>query len=256
MAKFLSFLFLLPGLFSLETYAQVHSEKADSELLQLSGEIISKGDGEILSFVHILNQNTKKGTISDLDGKFQIPLSKHDTIIFSAVGYKNYYLTFSDYDLESNHYFIQILLDPTFYELSPVVIFPFKDEENFKQDILNLELTDNQPKIIIPGAFQGTPKKWTKRIVPDNGIVFVGYLSSLSREAKERKKYNQTLERERIYFKYNAEIIREITGLKEDDTKEFMLFCEIEDEFILHASKYEIILAVNDCYKEFVKKRN
>lgn len=256
---YFSFLFVF---LTLSGFTQeVDDSKQKDILINLSGEIISKEDGETVPYVHIINVNTNEGTTSDLSGKFNIQIHKTDSLIFSAVGFERYSLTLVDNDIDSDAYYIRILLDRSSYELSPVNIYAFKDEAGFKQDILNLKLPDAaHSKIVIPGSHTGpvTPRDL------NGGFSLGSPISSIanvfSKEAKELRKYERVLKdaprQKTLHEKYNVEIVEEITGLKDEELNQFMLFCKIPEDYILKANDYEIILAVNECYKEFLGAKN
>lgn len=239
--------------------AQTQTELSEERTINLSGEIINAEGGESVPYVHIINKNTNQGTTSDLSGKFSIAISQTDTVIFSAVGFEKYSLTLVDNEVSSNHYFIRILLDPATYELSPVNIYAFKDEAAFKQEILNLKIPEStNPKIIIPGSYNGPRRDLTGKFSISSPISAIQGL--FSKEVKEIRKYREVLktypQQKLIHEKYNREIVEKITGLKDKDLNEFMLFCKIPDDYIIKANEYEIVLAVNDCYKDFLQSRN
>lgn len=254
MKKIYFILYFLLVTFSLSAQDK---ESSREDEIHLSGELVNKEDGEIIPYVHIINKNTDQGTTSDLNGKFNITLSRQDTLIFSAVGYNQYTLTFTEKSNPTDHYFIRIQLDPATYELSPVNIFAFKEEAAFKQDILDLKIPlEAKPNVVIPGAYVGPGKDVNARFALGSPVSAIQNL--FSKEAKELRKYREVVKDypkvKTINEKYNMEIVKEITGLKDEKLNEFMLFCKMPDEFILQANEYEIILAVNDCYKEFLEQ--
>lgn len=233
----------------------------NEETVNLSGEIINKEDGEIVPYVHIINATTNEGTTSDLSGKFSLTINRSDTLIFSAVGFEKYSLTLVDNEIKSRDYYIRILLDQSSYELAPVNIYAFKDEAGFKQDILNMQLPDPaNSKIVIPGAYEGpaAPKDLNSNFSLGSPITAIANV--FSKEAKELRKYGKVLKdapkQKALNEKYNLEVVKEITGLKDEELNQFMHFCKIPEDYILKANDYEIILAVNACYKEFLETKN
>lgn len=221
--------------------------------IAIRGAIISKETGERVPFVHIINQTKGLGTTSDLHGKFAIKVGPTDTLVFSAVGYEKLALILADEAINLDEP-IQISLAPATYELDPVQVQAFKDEAGFKQDILNMRLPEEK-KIVIPGTYDG-PRDPNARFSLASG-PFSAVQNMFSKEAKEIKKYKEVIRdypREKtIISKYNRQIVEEITGLKDEALNDFMLFCKVPDDFILTANDYEIVLAVNNCYKDFIK---
>jgi hypothetical protein len=78
------------------------SAQADEKLIQLSG-VVRDQTLHPLQFVHILILNKARGTISDTRGMFSFVVQPHDTIVFSAVGYKRTGLIIPD-TLKTFHY--------------------------------------------------------------------------------------------------------------------------------------------------------
>lgn len=249
---------------SLKCLAQIQKTDSKDFKSDLAGIILETEEAEALPYVHIFNKNTHKGTISDLSGSFSIAFDPADTIVFSAVGFENYTFTIPNSEKVSRHYFVTIKLNHSTFKLSPVTIFAFKDEATFKNDILNLKLSNADKKILIPGSFYGTPEPAKTKVYLNNGLACNGCITSIlnlfNREVKESKKYNRVLEetpiKQEIYEKYNPVIVQEITGLNEEKLADFMLFCKISDDYILTANDYEIVVAVHNCYKEFLSIDN
>ena len=227
--------------------------------INISGEIIDQENGEAVPYVNIINKNTDQGTTSDLSGKFNIPVSQADTLIFSAVGFDKYTLVVANENVKDNQLKVKILLEPSTYELSPVNVYAYKDEASFKQAILDLDVPQSpQPKIVIPGSYDGPRHDLNGKFAISSPISAVQNL--FSKEAKELRKYQEVMkeypQQKLIVEKYNREVVEKITGLKDKELNEFMLFCKIPDDYIIKANDYEIILAVNECFKEFKENRN
>lgn len=243
---------------SIKCFAQIASDK-DSFNIHVFGLIINEKDEENIPYVHILNINSQKGTVSDLSGKFSIIMKKEDTLAFSAVGFENYFFTFAKKEIASNNYSIKISLNHSTLELSPVSIFAFKNEAAFKQDILDLKIEEVDKTIYIPGAFYGTPEIAKTKVYLNGGLACDGCITSLlnlfnrkSREEKKMAVQKSLIPRnEEIYKKYNPDVIKKATGLSGDDLNAFILFCKIEDDLILKANEFEILVAINECYKHF-----
>ncbi len=243
-----------------DCYAQLKSQNKASSEIRIFGTIVNEDDAEGVPYVHIRNIHTGKGTISDLTGEFLIPVNPEDTLIFTAVGYEDYFFTLSNAEITADSYALTIVLNPSTLELSPVSIFAFKSESDFKKEILNLKIEDAKKEILIPGAFYGTPEPATTKLyVMDMGLTCEGCITSLvnlfRRKSEEKRLANEKIllpRQQEIYKKYNPEVVSRITGLDGDILNEFLLFCKIKDEFILEANEYEIFLAVNDCFKSFI----
>lgn len=238
-------------------YAQdLQSDLIKDKRPTLRGEVFSNENGEKVPFVHVINENTKEGTHSDENGYFEIPVSLTDSITISAVGYKKLEFTLSGKYPFLHGYNITVYLDVSYFELSTVDIYAFKDEADFKQDILNLRLPEEKNAI---------PLLKSRRALSDNmapSLAINGPVSAIqnifSKEGKELRKYGQALKDEPnqaiIRKKFNREIVSTITGLKNEELNEFILFCSISDDFILKYGEYEISQKISACLKEFKNK--
>ena len=59
--------------------------------LTVTGKLTDADDGlEIIGATVIIKGNPSSGTISDLDGNYQISASSNDTLVFSYIGYESY----------------------------------------------------------------------------------------------------------------------------------------------------------------------
>ncbi len=252
MKKFLGLLILIYA----TPFCIIAQEHAQQDPIPVRGEIISHETGEVIPYVHIIDQTKNHGTTSNLHGKFAIIIDPLDTLVFSAVGFEKLTVVLAQEGINLAED-IQITLTPSTYELAPVQIHALKDEAGFKQDILNLKLPEEK-KIIIPNTYNG-PRDPNARFSLASG-PFSAVQNLFSKEAKEIRKYQEVIReypREMtIATKYNREIVGEITGLKDEALNDFMLFCKVPDDYILSANDYEIVLAVNNCYKDFLKTQH
>lgn len=111
------------------------------KLIQLSG-VVRNEYLHPLQFVHILILNKSKGTISDQKGMFSFVVEPHDTILFSAVGYKRTGLIIPD-TLKSFNYPVDVIMQEDTIEIKEVIILPWKTYQEFKQAFISLELPDD-----------------------------------------------------------------------------------------------------------------
>ena len=221
----------------------------------LAGKIVDKENLEALPGVHILNKNKRQGTVSDIDGNFYIKISETDTLTFSFVGYSQHFFVLGDNIKDKTQNKVIIQLSRSLVELESVKVFAYKNERDFKNAIINLELPDeNAGDVRIPGYYYG-PKKPVK---PGVGSPISFLANKFGKRAKMERKFNELKKenenRSYLNSKYNREIVSRITGLKDQELDNFMKHCTLSDSFIDDASEYEIIVAINRCYKDFTDK--
>jgi TonB-dependent starch-binding outer membrane protein SusC len=102
---------LLSLMLSTNTFAQ--------ENVTISGTIVSSEDGNALPGVNVLIKGTSTGTITDIDGKYQIECAKGDVLSFSFIGYIGEEVTIE------NQSTVDISLDVDIASLSEVVVIGY-----------------------------------------------------------------------------------------------------------------------------------
>lgn len=85
-------------------------------LIQRSGTVIDKDTREELPGVFIVIKGTSKGTITDIDGKYQLEVGNGETVVFSHLGFISKEILFG------NETVIDIALESASQELGEVVI--------------------------------------------------------------------------------------------------------------------------------------
>jgi len=86
---------------------------------ELIGEIANSGDKE---GIHVFNKTFQKYTITDANGRFEIPARVNDTIVFSAIQYQLKQVVVTDDILKSLPLFVVLILQVN--ELDAVFIKP------------------------------------------------------------------------------------------------------------------------------------
>jgi len=113
----------------------------EEQLVQLSG-MVRNEYLEPLKFVHIIILHKNRGTISDYNGMFSFVVEPNDTIRFSSVGYKNFYLSIPA-NPDKEHYHVEIRMKADTIMIKEVIILPWKTYQEFKEAFVNLKLPDD-----------------------------------------------------------------------------------------------------------------
>jgi hypothetical protein len=122
----------------------------------LKGEVIDKNTGEPIEFVFISNSVTSKGTITDEQGKFQLPLHTDTcTLFISFIGYRSQQITIGH--VPSFHV-IQLERGPV--DLKEIIITPNNNNNSFRflSNIdLNVRPVNSSQDLMrfVPGLFLG-----------------------------------------------------------------------------------------------------
>ncbi len=126
--------------------AQVSEEHEQDELIQFSGVILTSDSLQAIPLAHIIVLNSMRGTVSDYSGYFSFVAKKHDTVQFSAIGFKKAYYVIPD-SIDNNRYsMIQVMATDTIY-LTETVIYPWPTKEQFKEAFLTLEIPDDDLEV-------------------------------------------------------------------------------------------------------------
>jgi len=231
-----------------------------SQDVEITGQIINKTSQEALPYVHIVNETSQKGTVSNTAGRFWMKMSRTDTLLFSAIGFEKYVFTLNE-DITTDKLDIKIELDLATMELEAVDVFAFRNERALKDALINMDvpLAKNE-EFRIPGVKRSAPKT-TK---PEPGFSLGSPLTSIakvfSKEEKEKKllkKYKTDYEYQKlITSKFNRQVVMEITNVPEDKVEDFMKFCVLEDSFIHRATEYELAVVLKQCEIDFEKTLN
>jgi len=122
----------------------LNEQEIERKVIQLSGIVISGGDSiKPLHYVNIGVKNTSRGTSSDYEGFFSLPVYQTDTIIFSTIGYEKAVLTLPK-DISTVKYSIIQTLQKDTIQLPETVIYPWPSPADFKRAFIELDIPDDE----------------------------------------------------------------------------------------------------------------
>ena len=146
---------------------------SNAQEVTIVGEIVGNDE---LEGIHIINKTAKKFTITDGQGKFEIPAKINDTILISSIQYAQQEVVVDAIILQGKH--MMVYLKEHIYELDEVLVGKFLTGD-LRNDIENLDLKHqiNFYDVGIPG-YTGRLKTQTERRLfeADNGkfVYFYG----------------------------------------------------------------------------------
>lgn len=112
------------------------------KIIQFSGVVVTPDSLMGIPYVNIYENNTRKGTTSNMEGFFSFAAETGDTINFSSIGFKKSQFVIPK-DLESNKYsVVKFLISDTSY-IDSVVIYPWPSKETLRQAFLELEFKES-----------------------------------------------------------------------------------------------------------------
>ena len=175
------FILMVVVVFAFELKAE--SGLGEDNLITINGTVhcVDPLNGT-LALVSIYNTSKEWGTVSGPNGEFEIRMGKEDTIVFFTEAHKDY-----QYFLTSNDVFedqrIDVLMKPDAIWLETVDIIGISALEEFKMDVLNMEMTENDISIVKPDLNKYAKQLYTGKPKP----VLIGPLTYL--QEKFRKQY-------------------------------------------------------------------
>jgi hypothetical protein len=147
---------LLCGIWSFSGSAQLNYDFTQGKFL-IKGKVVDLRTQTPVSLANIKIFPSGKGVTCDNDGNFTMYVSKKDTLVFSSTGYIAKTIHVADLD-SSKYYTLQIELLHDFIKLKEVIIYPFKDMDEFKKAFVDAK---DQNKVNIPGL---APPKYSHNI--------------------------------------------------------------------------------------------
>lgn len=225
--------------------------QADTTLHKsFSGTIIDDSLGHTLPSVHLWNESTRTGSISNAAGEFSIHVRGRDTIVFSTIGYHSYVIVLSP---PLNQQAV-IGLKPKKYEIGEVVVRRFRNYESFKYQVLHHALPEpvaaqstSYIKLSSTAAALDQDRERAIKDKVESGRI--GYITPLGKGVDREKAFKEKIrrleKRERvIHAKFNRVMVGELTQLEGDQLTEFIALCNFSDEYLFETDFYTIIEAM------------
>lgn len=174
-------------LFALTCVSQVYTQESDEKddrLVQFSGIIVNADSIQPVPFTHIIDITTNKGTMADYYGYFSFVARKNDTILFSAMGYKNSVYIIPDTVSYKRYSLIQVMASDTIM-LPQTVIYPWPSREQFAEAFLTLDVPDDDFERAKRNMEQATLRDMALEIPMDGSMNY---------------NYNMQLHQEKLYY--------------------------------------------------------
>jgi hypothetical protein len=230
----------------------------------IRGKILDYETGKAVGYAYILNFSSNTSTYSNSGGDFNLSAQPGDTLVLYAVGY--YYMkTIVDRTILNAKQVSSFIMKGQAYELTEARIMGLGTYEEFKQDFISLDKPKTKTEVInqnlatisqIEGKEAYDQALASGRLKIPAGIG-VGILTPEERQyimlakIKEREKI-----RDQVYRKFNPMVVKEVTGLTNDDVIiEFMVFCDFTDPYLLNVNEYTLREVIAVMYEKFKSKK-
>lgn len=166
----------LPALFitvlAMGLTEQAYAQSGNKEqIVQVSGLVMTADSTNVVRGVNIYNIHNGRGTYSDIQGWFSYPFIAGDTVLFSAIGYKNRQIIIPG-DV-GDRFTIIMALEEEITQLADVEINPFPTEDIFKEAIMAMNLSDEQENVL--RSFEPAVVQEMIRTMPIEGSADLNY---------------------------------------------------------------------------------
>jgi len=222
------------------------------------GRVMKENAFTPVKFAYVVDVDKGSAVLADSSGYFEMDVSPYDTLYISALSYSDKHYVVPE---AMPHDFSEwIYLSARSYELEEATIYWLGSYQDFKAKVKNLKLEKKDE--INPEALKIFPKP-TKEHDPYAGPGIISPISlifmSLNGELKNLKKakvVNKKMKSlEKYKYKFNAEIVSQVTGIEGEEIDRFMHFCSFSESFLLESKEYEILEAVKQKYKRYVERK-
>lgn len=234
----------------------------NDEKLFIKGYTINTENLDVVQLANIRNIKSNERWISNRNGFFNISVHPNDTIKISAIGFQNMFIAVQNI-LPKNHVdTIIVLMKSISYQLKDVTI-----KSNFRRDsiarivsklLLHDSLLNNYNRIYL----RPKGKIYLSKNPLYPGIIYEGPLTDLYNKFSKEGKDNISFEafvkycsmQQKVDDKYNKELIKSLTNIDDLELDEFILFCNLNRNFIYSANQYDLYTAIKKCGDEFNAK--
>lgn len=210
----------------------------------VKGKVIQHPELGFSDFI-VVNLTTNRGEFGKKDGTFEIAIHPRDDIRVSCLGFKTITVSFRDsvykpvYHLEVQMKQLSIQFD------KPVIIRPKPSYEDLREAQEKIGVNEYVPIVASPvDAFES----------PITAIY-----QMFSKKEQEKRKYVDLLNQKQLenalkdITRYHME--SGLFDLEEDEVVTFIATCPLQEEFVKHASLYDVSVALQSCYERYKAKR-
>jgi hypothetical protein len=196
-------------------------------------------NGLYISDLLIINERTYTGHFGNTDGSFKVYSEKNDTLIFGALGYNSFKVSFAD-SAYKEEYQLRITLTKLEYNIGEAEIIAQRDLDDIQRDIEKLGYTDKDYRTTGANALSSP-------------ITFL-YEALSRREQSKRlviKMENDDRRRELLKELFAKYADYEIIDLEMHEFDDFVTYLNISDDFLKASSQYDFVIYVKAKFSHF-----
>jgi hypothetical protein len=230
-------------------FMQIKAQVIDLYIVNIKGIITSADNGEPIPYSHVINPREHTATTSNNDGFFSINMLTEDTLIIRSIGFVDYKFILKEFPPKELY---KIILDPVRYLL---------DEINVEGNLSmrkQLGLPDAKT-LDIPIELRGNDYNEKPPLIAAffNPISFLNY--HLSDKEKSKRETLKAIKNDKEWLQFstyfNLDNIKRLTGLNDEETDKFMIYCNLNNRLPYFASEMEIEFQIMDLYFKYKKEK-
>ena len=220
--------------------AQAQTPNYNDSLITIKGKVVDTSYAVGFYNLVVVNKSVGKGIFGQYNGTFEITIKKSDQIGVSVVGYQTIYLSYKDSSYKES-YSPTLYVQPLEYTSEEVVVKPLKTLDELKEERESIAKRE-VPTVTVTNAISSpitalyvafSKREKTKRKVAE--MEFVDQQQDIVREIL------------RLYVHHD------IIDLNEDEFEEFVVFLNLNTNFLKYANDYELITYIKEKFEHFQK---
>lgn len=187
--------------------------------------------------IFIVNKTAGRGVFGKPDGTFSITVSPGDSIFFTITGYETVKLKVVA-DSTCKHEF-KSFLKMTEYRKEEVVVYPVKTLTQIKEERERLAQTETRMVTgyqALQSPITALYQEFSRRERMKKKVAELQFQDQMEQVVKELL---------RVYVSYD------IIELEEEEFLEFIIFLNLNEEFLKRASDYDLIIYIKEKYIHF-----
>ena len=196
----------------------------------------------LLEQVMVINLRTQIGLFANADNSFTIQLSKNDTLVITAMGYRSDKICFRDSALK-DIYKIIVPLKKISIELNEATIFAPRDLNRIQEDIKKLGYNPKDYRLSGVDAWQSP---------------ITALYEEFSRKARSKRKVAELMNNDR-----RRELLREVLGnyskaglisMRYNEYNAFIDYLGLNDFVLQSLTQYELAIYIKEKYYNYIDR--
>lgn len=208
--------------------------------------------GEALPGAHACNITRKYGTFTDADGRFDLIMASHDSLMVSMIGYRSLKMVIPA-NLHSQSYPLNVMLLTDTILLKSVEIRPYPlTYSKFMKEFAKVESPEEKyfERIKIPKMIVVRFKKGP----------FTYFYDKYSKEAKELKKMVAIFAaidlRENFLKVISSDVLRlRYNCIEDEDIDDMIRFCGVSESLLRSLPQTAIAFKIDSCSNQWMAQR-